>query len=171
MKQSISALLVTLIFSLSMSGQIATGGAFSLEKSATATGGGTSLNGVFSLTGTSGQNAGGTNTSNMLFDQIGGFWTPDQFQTTAALVSIGGKVSTRNGNGIRNAFVILTDLNGSSRAVYTGSFGRYRFSNVEVGQTYTLNVISKRYIFATPTQVVLVMDELRDLDFISEAVW
>lgn len=74
------------------------------------------------------------------FNQIGGFWTPDQLVPTAASVSIGGKVKTVGENGIRNVVVALTDLNGAVRTTVTGSLGWFHFTDVEVGQTYVLTI-------------------------------
>ena len=165
MKRYIFLTLILLILPRALTAQIASGGAFSLEKSVVATGGGDSAGGAFSATGTTGQNAVGTVTAGSPFFQIGGFWTYNQIQPTAATVSIGGNVKTPNGNGIRNVIVTLTDAYGVSRTTVTGSFGTYRFTNVEVGQTYVLKVSAKRYSFTNSSQVVSVNDELSGLDF------
>lgn len=167
MRQSISIFLIALFLSNIAFGQISSGGAFSIEKSAVAAGGGAGSNGAFTLSGTTGQNAAGTNTTNAPFDQIGGFWTPDQLAPTAAVVSISGKVTTANGNGIKNVVVTLTGLNGSTRTIMTGSFGSYRFTDVEVGQTYILGVAAKKYVFTNPSQIVSVNEELTNLDFMA----
>lgn len=165
MKHYIFLTLILLILPHTLTAQISSGGAFSLEKSVVATGGGESSTVAFSVTGTTGQNAAGTITAASQFNQFGGFWTYDQIFPTAANVSIGGNVKTPNGNGIRNVIVTLTDAYGSSRSTVTGSFGTYRFTNVEVGQTYILKVSAKKYSFTNPTQVVSVNDELTGLDF------
>jgi Tol biopolymer transport system component/uncharacterized protein YkvS len=85
--------------------------------------------------------------------------------TTAANVSVGGRVTTANGMGIRNVRVTLTDANGATRTAITNGFGFYRFDEVEVGQTYFVSVRSKRYQFSNPTQVISVSDEITDLTF------
>ena len=82
---------------------------------------------------------------------------------TAANVSISGRVTTTNGAGLRNAVVTLTDSAGNTRTARTGSFGYYSFNEVEAGQTYTIAVNSKRFVFAS--QVVSVSDSITDLDF------
>jgi len=82
---------------------------------------------------------------------------------TAASVSIGGRVFGGSGRGLRNAYVILTDDQGTSRTVQTSAFGYYRFEEVEVGRTYILTVQSKRYEFEP--QVIFVTDELTELNF------
>jgi hypothetical protein len=73
---------------------------------------------------------------------------------------------TAQGNGIRNAFVMLIDSNGNTRAVKTGTFGYYSFSNIAVGQTYTVAVASKRFEFAT--QIISLSGEITNLDFIAQ---
>lgn len=155
------------IFPIIASAQISSGGSFSLEKSVIA-GGGESEGDGFKVTGTSGQNAAGTTSQNSNFSLFGGFWTPDQFAPTAALVSISGKVKTLNGRGIRNIIVTLTDAEGNVRTTLTGLFGFYRFTDVEVGQIYILQVHAKKYFFPNPAQVLTINNELTSLDFTAE---
>ena len=66
-----------------------------------------------------------------------------------------------------NAVVVLTDMNGASRSARTNSFGYYRFDDAAVGETYILNVRSKRFRFAP--QVVSVTEGLTDLNFFAES--
>lgn len=87
-----------------------------------------------------------------------------RFGPTAAGVSISGRVKTPTGAGLRNAIVSITDPSGNRRTVLTGSFGYYKFTDVEAGGTYVIAVGSKRYIF-TP-QIIAVNDELTDVDFV-----
>jgi hypothetical protein len=155
---------------VSISAQIASGGAFALEKSVVANGGGASLSGSFSVTGTGGQSAAGTSAGNAPFSQTAGFWTGETLIPTAALVSIGGRVLTADGRGIKNLMVTLTDSSGGSRSVVTGSFGYYRFSEVQVGEIYLLTVQAKKYVFGSPSQVVSVQEELTSLDFIADGI-
>ncbi|MBS1792894.1 MAG: carboxypeptidase regulatory-like domain-containing protein [Acidobacteria bacterium] len=82
---------------------------------------------------------------------------------TAARVSISGKVIVGKGSGLRNAAVVLTDEQGNSRTVRTGTFGYFSFDEVEAGQTYIIAVQSKSYQFAP--QVVSVQENVTDLDF------
>ncbi|CAN5222390.1 hypothetical protein BH10ACI1_BH10ACI1_10310 [soil metagenome] len=83
----------------------------------------------------------------------------------AASVEIGGRVMTMSGIGISNARVTLVDQTGNSRLARTSAFGYFRFADVQVGETYIISVISKRYQFAP--QVLSVTDELTDLNFIA----
>jgi hypothetical protein len=83
---------------------------------------------------------------------------------TAAAVSLSGRVTVgKNGEGLRNAVVVLTDSSGNSRQVITGTFGYYRFDEVAVGETYFIGVQSKRYFFES--QVIHPTDDVGDLDF------
>jgi len=86
--------------------------------------------------------------------------------TTAAGVEVSGRVITSDGRGLRNATVELTDSKGNTRTVTTGSFGNYRFEDVEAGESYVISVTSKRYRFAS--RVVSVTDSLSDVDFIGQ---
>ena len=156
---------ILLILPLIAAAQIATGGSFTLEKSVVAGGGGTSSNGVFTITGTTGQSAAGTSSDNSSLAHRSGFWVADPMAPTAAEVSVSGRVTTAGGAGIRSVVVTLTDSSGASRKAMTGGFGMYRFTNVEVGRVYVLTVAAKKYVFTNPTQIVAVNDELTNLDF------
>ena len=92
-----------------------------------------------------------------------------QLAPTAASVSVSGRVSTPLGRGLTNSTVTMTDASGNVRTVRTGTFGYFRFDEVEAGQTYVFNVNSKRYTFAP--QVVSVMENLTDLNFTAETVF
>jgi hypothetical protein len=83
----------------------------------------------------------------------------------AANVEIAGRVVNSSGQGVRGAWVSLTDSSGNVRSVRTGSFGYYRFNEVPSGATYVVAVASKRYEFAP--RVVQVVDSVSDLDFIA----
>lgn len=74
-------------------------------------------------------------------------------------------LANAHGHGIRRAQVTLTDSNGTTRTAITGTFGYYRFDDVEVGQTYVVSVRSSRFGFASDTQVLSVNDEISDLTF------
>lgn len=84
---------------------------------------------------------------------------------TAAGVTVGGRALTSEGRGLRGARVTITDTNGVSRAVFTSSFGRFQFEDVEPGRTYIVSIGSRRYTF-TP-QTVQVNDNIADLNFVA----
>jgi len=83
--------------------------------------------------------------------------------STAAQVSVSGRVLTERGTGLRNARVNLTDSAGNTRTTTTSAAGIYHFEEVGVGGTFTLQVTSKRYLFYP--QVVNVTEEISGLDF------
>jgi hypothetical protein len=60
---------------------------------------------------------------------------------------------------------MMTDQSGNSRTATTNNFGYYRFDDVEVGQTYVFNVVSKQYQFSP--RLVSPDDAITDLDFIA----
>ncbi|MBU2051224.1 MAG: carboxypeptidase-like regulatory domain-containing protein [Gammaproteobacteria bacterium] len=84
---------------------------------------------------------------------------------TAASVSVSGKVLTAQKRGIRNAQVLLIDGEGNIQTITTGTFGYYRFRNVEIGEAYVLIVRSKSFHFAP--QIVTINEELNDLNLIA----
>ena len=89
------------------------------------------------------------------------------FPTTAANASIRGRAVTPSGQGISNATIILTGgaLTGP-RYFRTNSFGYYQINDIPVGETYILNIESKRYTFTNPTQLVSLQESVTDLNFI-----
>lgn len=93
------------------------------------------------------------------------FVVAEDAATTAANVSVGGRVSTPEGRAIYKARLSITNANGETRSAITNSFGYYRFEDVEAGQSYTISVSSKRYQFVDSTRVIFVGDEITDIDF------
>ncbi len=79
---------------------------------------------------------------------------------------INGQLLTTMGRGVPNTRVTLTDTAGTSRSVVSNAFGVYRFGGVQIGQTYTVSVESRRYTF-TPLTVSVTGQSLR-LDMIAE---
>ena len=87
---------------------------------------------------------------------------------TAAAASVSGRVTTAGGNGIRNADIALIGSDGVTRRAVTSSFGYFRFDDIPTGENYVIRIASKRYVFAQPTRVIAVNDELADVDFVAE---
>jgi len=87
--------------------------------------------------------------------------------TTAAGVTISGRVKMSNGTGISRASVKLIDRRGNARTTSTNSFGFFHFDDVIVGQTYIVQVTSSRYRIANSTRTITLQDELSGLDFIA----
>ena len=68
--------------------------------------------------------------------------------------------------GVRNAQVVLTDQRGNRKTVQTGSFGFYSFEDLSAGETYFIQVISKRYQFNS--QIVTPLEDLSEINFTAE---
>lgn len=87
---------------------------------------------------------------------------------SAATVTVSGRVTTADGRGITRASVLLTDSNGTTRHVVTGSFEYFSFADVEAGETYVASVVSKRFSFAA--QIVQITDDLSELNFVDQGL-
>lgn len=157
---------VTLIF-LTANAFGQSGGNFVVTQSVIASGGGqNSAGGAFSVDGTIGQPLAGNAVSNSPFAVTSGFWN-FTLAPTAANVGISGQVRTANGNGIRNVIVMLVPPSGIIRVTQTGSFGYFKFENIEVGGTYIISVSAKRYAFGQPTVIRTVQEDITDLEFVA----
>jgi hypothetical protein len=156
--------LIALVIETDVRGQ--SGGSFEIKQSVVANGGGESNGGVFSLAGTTGQVTVGSS-SGSPYQVRNGFWQGN-LGPTASFVSVSGRVTTANGNGIRNASISLVDSNGTVHRSLTASFGYYRFDDIEVGQNVVITIAAKRYTFAVATRIIAVQDDLADIDFIAE---
>ena len=93
------------------------------------------------------------------YDQTGRITIP-----AAASVTVSGRVTTPNGQGLRNATVTIVDRAGFARTVTTSSFGYYTFDEIAVGETYTIGVASRAYRFASRT--VEASSSLTNVDFV-----
>ena len=85
---------------------------------------------------------------------------------TAASVTVSGRVSSGK-SGIAQARVYLTGQSGETRTALTNSFGYFTFTDVQVGETYIVSVISKSYTFSP--QVIMVNEDLVNLNFSPES--
>jgi hypothetical protein len=85
---------------------------------------------------------------------------------SAANVSIGGRVADANGNAVSRVRISITDQNGETRFVTTGSFGFYRFTEIPAGQTYVISATHKRFQFNS--QVISVSEDIQNADFTAE---
>lgn len=86
---------------------------------------------------------------------------------TSANGSVSGRVLSSGGQGVRNAVITLTDSTGHTRQARSASFGYYRFEDVTAGETYVLSIQSKRFVFAFPSRVISVSDDVTDVDFMA----
>jgi Carboxypeptidase regulatory-like domain len=144
------------------------GGPYVIQQSVVAGGGTTdAAGGQFSFGGTIGQAVAGQRVNSPASSAHAGFWNPDQLGPSAAGVSIGGRVTSAAGQGIRNVSVTLNQNNGTTRTCLTGSFGYYQFDDVQAGQSVIITVKAKRYTFAQPAITISVADVVSDADFVS----
>lgn len=86
--------------------------------------------------------------------------------TTAASVSVSGRVITPFGRGLNGAIVTLTEADGTVHTARTSTFGYYRFADISVGQTVTVGVASKRYNFQPA--LLNLAEDVQDLNLLSE---
>lgn len=113
-----------------------------------------------------------TNSEGMRFvcgvvDSLSPFALATNLTPTAAEVSVSGRVLTSDGRGLRNSFLTLTRSDGSVKTAMSNPFGYFRFTEVEAGDTYVLNVRGKGVRFVNDTQVLSVSDEITDLVFMA----
>ena len=88
---------------------------------------------------------------------------------TAAGISIGGRVLTASGQGIRNASVTIVGGSLSQpMTVRTGTFGYYNFDDLQPGTTYVISVAARKFLIANPVRSVTVTDNIAGLDFIAD---
>jgi hypothetical protein len=124
--------------------------------------------GPFAVQVTPNSNNPGANTVSVTGVSSFSKWGAGAAAPTASTASISGRVTTANGNGIRNAAMILTSNSLSAPIiVQTGSFGSYSFDNLRVGETYVLQVGAKRFRFTNPTHVITLQGDIADMDFVA----
>lgn len=85
---------------------------------------------------------------------------------TAANVRVSGRVFSANGRAVSRAQVRVSDATGNTRTAMTNQFGYYQFEEVEAGQTYFFQVMSKAGSYQA--QVVSVNDNVADLNFYAQ---
>lgn len=79
---------------------------------------------------------------------------------------INGRLLTSFGEGVPNSRVTLTDTTGRSRSILSNGFGIFRFGNLQVGQTFTIQVNARDHTFAPAT--VSVTGQIVNVDMIAE---
>jgi hypothetical protein len=113
-------------------------------------------------------------TKNVAFDPSSGSTLQDvgsvpspACTVTSAPASVGGRVTTARGRGIAKALVVMTDGSGNTTYAMTNSFGFYRFTGTPSGETYTFEVVSKRYRFSPSSHVLNVTEDVDALNFVA----
>lgn len=92
-------------------------------------------------------------------------WTLGALVPTAANVPVAGRVLTADGRGVFNAEVVMVNSSGNILTARTNHFGYYRFNEVAAGETYTMSVRHKLYVF-TP-QIQTINDEASEIIFVA----
>lgn len=85
---------------------------------------------------------------------------------TASGVTISGRIFNQSGKAVSRAEVRFSDMNGNLRTATTNQFGYYQFDEVQAGQTYVFQVLSKGASYAP--QVVTANDNVADLNFYAQ---
>jgi len=99
---------------------------------------------------------------------IAGGWGLEFLAPTSADVSIGGRVLTREGRGIRGAIITVTgNALETPINVMTGVNGRYTIPGLTAGETYVVTVASRRFFFTEPSRVITLNDNVTDADFVA----
>jgi hypothetical protein len=146
---------------------LATGGNYTLQKAVVAGGGREKQTQAVGENGTAGQAIAGHHSQGGQFSVRSGFWTPDDLTPSAAGVTVSGRVTTADGRGITSVRVSIVSPTGETRTVMTTTFGYFRFTDVEAGQTYILSVASKRFSFAESSRLIQVADNIADCNFVA----
>lgn len=145
---------------------------FEITKSIISNSGGGIISGgagdIIQLRGSIGQPVATTTDGSMggMFNLRSGFFAPAPFNTTAAEVSIRGRVVYGKNRGIGNVFVTITGGAITEPLVArTNQFGYFTFENVEVGYFYIITVSHKRYRFRQNTQSFMLFNNVKGLFF------
>lgn len=83
--------------------------------------------------------------------------------TTAADLTISGRVLTANGRGLSGAIVRVTETSGRVLTAVTTSRGLYQFDGLESGQSVVISVASRKFQYEP--RVLNLNDSLQDIDF------
>lgn len=79
---------------------------------------------------------------------ISGGWSLTITTTSAATVTVSGKVLAQGGRGLTGAKLILSGGQGGPRVADTGVGGNFEFTGVPAGTTYVLTVQSRLYSYS-----------------------
>lgn len=177
LRQSVSVFVAFIFALLVMSAlpaqaQVASAAPHTIEQSVIASGG-TSSGGagnIYLLEGAIGEPVAGTTSTNLPLTIKGGFFTANALAPTAAGVTVGGRVVTSAGKGIRNVRITMTGSSGEIRTTVSSTFGRFSFTGVPAGETYVFNVTGKRFTFKQPVQIRSIMEDTSNIIFIGETI-
>ena len=111
------------------------------------------------------------NTPNASIDgiRVGTAWRDITGATTAADVSVSGRVTTGEGRGILGSRVVISSNSLLQPLVTTtGARGYYSFQNLRAGETYVVTINSRKYTFSSPSRVISLVDNVSDADFVAD---
>ena len=114
---------------------------------------------------------GGTPTWSVPNRNEGDFWMLGvslPLATTAADVSLAGRVTAANGRAVKNARLVLGTASGRTMTATTNAFGYYRFDGLDAGQSVVISISSKQYRFTDPVQLISLGDNALDVNFVAE---
>lgn len=83
------------------------------------------------------------------------------FVPSSANGEISGRVLTSQGRGIPRVSISVSGGDGVIKTARTNPFGYFKFTDLEIGNTYILQPNSKKYVFSP--QVVTLNDSINDL--------
>jgi uncharacterized protein len=87
--------------------------------------------------------------------------------SSAASVSVSGRVTNYAGRGLGKVGVTLQASDGSFRYALTNPLGYYSFEDVAAGESYLVSVASKGYQFNDPARLVNLDDAIANVDFVA----
>jgi CSLREA domain-containing protein len=86
--------------------------------------------------------------------------------TTAARVSMGGRVLTSDGRGIANVLITATgDSLTQPLVTRTNAFGYYMIEGVSSGRSYVVTADARHFTFLQPSVIVSLRDDVSDINF------
>jgi hypothetical protein len=68
--------------------------------------------------------------------------------------TVSGRAVAPNGSPAARVLVTISNMSGIVQTSYTNNFGYFAFTGIPTGQTYTLNGLSKQYVFNSQPQAV-----------------
>jgi serine protease AprX len=89
------------------------------------------------------------------------------FAPTSAPVTLGGRIRSADGLGIRGVTVSITSADGTIRSTESNTFGYFVFEDVLPGGTYIISVASGRYSFDPSSIIRDVVDDVSDIVFVA----
>jgi hypothetical protein len=87
--------------------------------------------------------------------------------TTAASVSIDGRVMLPDGTGIRNVTIAVTGADGHVYTTLSSAFGYFHFAGIVSGQNVVVRATAKRYVFDPSVRLINLSNAAKGVDFVA----